>query len=405
MPSPKPHVTVGIAVAVTLVAFAVAAIADTLLVRFFAVVLGTVTAIVLVRSAGSRSTRAGVAGVFLVPVVMLGLGTTVVGALTDGSDTSSTNFSADSDSLKDPDSRLAAALDRADDMLERGSSQLLSITIDSGSTDVDILDPATGRRMSSSDYGDGWRDVTISSAPSRLVFARSTVASLRLGDTMRDVDAAVAAMGPGPDNVSSTSSITVAPRGDSDNKLVATFDVGGGLYIEADMKNRLAGTLDAGQFGTVMVAANRMMADLGMNPARRNLRAIDFMALAEGSDSVGGSSIMIDGGVELEFDGGRYSRVFVKPGRFPVATERDEPADYSDTAFALARLDQPTLTAIRDDMMRRFSIPGYDRERVGFTVERSGSDDELSVQMSVGPFSNGARAFYSTAGVFLRTSN
>ncbi len=397
LPLPKPSVTVACAVVVAGAAFVLAAMADSLLVRLAAVVVGAAAAILLVRSAGSRSTAAGVAGVFLVPVVMLGIGTTVVGAVSD--DSVSTPFGETQDRSADLDANMADALDRADGLIPGGSNHLQRITIDSSSTTVTLLDPTTGQERSSSDYGSGWTDSKPTSTSNRLVFGRSDVAALRLSDARDKVLAAIPTMGLSSTTDVEIGRITIEHRSD-DDMLVASFEAGGHLDIEVDMQSELADTLDAGRFDKTVETAVRTMNALHMDPRARNLRTIDFMAVKEGSDSIGASSIMIDGGIELEFDAGDYNRVVVKPGRFPVAYKRDEPAVAGDYAFALAAVRQSVLTSIRDDMMKRFSLPAFDRDAVGYTVERSDSESPVDITMSVGPSSNDARATYTTTGRF-----
>lgn len=227
---PKPQATVGIAVFVTLVAFAVAAIADTLLVRLFAVVLGAVAAIVLVRSAGRRSTRAGAAGVFLVPVVMLGLGTTVVGALTDGSGTPSYQESADdttarADLVEDPNARLRAAFDKADELVPGGSGHVQLIDLDEDSTRVVVLDPNTGQQVTANETSSGWSDPTRDSASDRNTFGRADTARLDLSSAQKKVGDAARRMKIDLSERNSSDGIEISQRY-QDKKLIATFTVG-----------------------------------------------------------------------------------------------------------------------------------------------------------------------------------
>ncbi|MEJ9079945.1 hypothetical protein WKY82_16120 [Gordonia malaquae] len=403
---PKPQATVGIAVFVTLVAFAVAAIADTLLVRLFAVVLGAVAAIVLVRSAGRRSTRAGAAGVFLVPVVMLGLGTTVVGALTDGSGTPSYQESADdttarADLVEDPNARLRAAFDKADELVPGGSGHVQLIDLDEDSTRVVVLDPNTGQQVTANESSSGWSDPTRDSASDRNTFGRADTARLDLSSAQKKVGDAARRMKIDLSERNSSDGIEISQRY-QDKKLIATFTVGGS-EIEVDMAGGLPDTLDAGSFDTVVDSMTRVMTTNGLDPRKRTLSDADFKSSLETAYFPGAGSVGHYGGFVLSFDSGPVARIEVVPGAFPVVTSAESDSRPSSGAFALSAVTMKLLTTIRDDVVERFHAPAYDRQAVGFEIERE-RDDTLDeyvplITLSVGPSSAEAQAVYTLRGV------
>ncbi|GAC79462.1 hypothetical protein SAMN04488550_2197 [Gordonia malaquae] len=413
MPSPKPSVAVAVAVIVALGAFSLASLADSLALRLVVVVAGAVTVVWLVRSASAHSDAAGLTGIAVVPIVMLAVGTTVVTIAS----TSTDSFGADPppagaddtsvlELVADADTRLRAGLDHADAMIPGGSAHLLAVDLrGDDAIGVTVLNPTNGKRMYASTSSAGWSEVSTSAAYTRVTFSRADLARLNLADASRKVEAAARKIGVDDEHQSSSPGIMIAPRSRPDNKVVATFTVSSDLGIEVDLNGDLPDTVDAGSMDTMLDAASRALKANRVPLHQRTLRELQFMSLADGASSISATSVQNSGGVELEFDTGPVSEITLVPGSFPTVRPSAEWARLQDTSFAFSSITTDLLNRIRDDAMKRFRSPAYDREVVAVRVGHAPGtdrDEGTTVTIRVGPSSADAAAIYTMTGEHLR---
>ncbi|GEE02759.1 hypothetical protein nbrc107696_32050 [Gordonia spumicola] len=411
MPTPKPPVAIGAAAVVSLVAFSVAALADSVLISTLAVVVGAGLVVWLVRSASAQSAGAGSLAVFGVPVLMLGIGTTVVAAVSDGVDTT-TSWNAGSDEttaavqvIDDPDGLLAKVLDRADTIAPHGSESILSITFRDQYTDLDVLDQRSGMSVGSS-YRDGeWDDRQPQAEHTPVTFSRAELTGFDLAAVQTKAEAAVHTLGLDAMDSHPADGLRISRQFRQDRMLVADFTVAMSNHVEVDMSGRVADTLDAGSFDTMLASAKRAMAANGIDPARRNVGELQFKSLDETSSSISATTVQSSGGVAIDFDAGPKRSVVLVPGQFAEVEAAKTWMAVDEDTFALQSVTQSVLDGIRVDAMRRFNVAAYNKPRVGVRIGHApGADDGegATITIRIGPSSLDAAAVYSMTGEYLR---
>ncbi|GED97117.1 hypothetical protein [Gordonia crocea] len=309
---------------------------------------------------------------------------------------------ADDRIAANPNARLAAALERADRLVPRGSATVLRVGIDGDRISLDVFDPRNGDSVSTSfSESSGWSREYRRRATDRNTFSRAEVARMDLDKARPQVLAMTTALKADLTHQHASDGITVKRRY-QDHKLVGEFSLSGN-EIEVDDQGHVADTADAAWLATVVPLAQRVMVANGLDPDAPIVNRFDFRAYDDAASSISASSVQNSGGFVIRFASGPVDEIVVVPGNFPLVRRTDR--SYTQPGFALTALRTETLLKVRDDIMARAKSPAYDTELVGLEVGRVPGADRTTpaIRMQVGPSSDRPGGIYTMDGVFMRT--
>lgn len=405
-----PIVGVLIASAAALTGMILAATADSAGVRIVGALLATLVPIGILSALRGKYPNASLIAMILVPTLLFAVGIGVVAGIADGPAGSPSSTTAGSGGPaggvteklpSDPSARLREALDKADELIPHGSQTLLAIDLDERSTRVSVYDPNTGDEVRTYGSDGDWYSTDRSRATKRRTFARADLAGLDLNRAAGEVRKTAAAMKLDSAQTHPADGIDLARR--DDDLLVARFTVAR-RPIEVDMRGEVAQTAGAGFLDTALPTAQAAMRKYRLDPAAPILRQLDFMAIEDGSSSVGASAIQSSGGVLLDFDSGPYESIKIVPGCFPEPRPRNS-REYR--GFPLTVVSTATLIKTRDDLLARNGLAAFDGEPIAFRVGTSPGDrsGEVVLRMRLGPVSDRAQGVYTTSGLFLRSGS
>jgi len=298
----------------------------------------------------------------------------------------------------DLSSLLSAALDRADALVPDGSDSVLSVELGTGgAVSVTVLDRRDGYEVRSSrDASESrWRDADRGLADRRNVFARAELAGLDLTELAPRVREAAAPLL--TERSAGRSGVVEIARRSSDDLLVASFLLSG-VTVQVGADGQIAPTIAAATLEGMRPVARAAIVEAGLDPARAELGELQYRAVADGSDSVGATTIMNSGGIEMRFSAGQpVDRIVVVPGQFP---DIDRSPATAEPGFRFSAVNTSVLLKVRADIMRRAGSPPYDAALVGLAVGQAPFDRELGpvIRMNVGPSSVKTAGMYTLRG-------
>ncbi|WP_439028970.1 hypothetical protein [Gordonia terrae] len=127
-----------------------------------------------------------------------------------------------------------------------------------------------------------------------------------------------------------------------------------------------------------------------------------IQGIADGVSPVTASDIQNSGGVLVRYRiGDRGGEVSIAPGHFPAASISS--SRYRADGFRFDNTSAEVFDRVRADLMRRASVPEYDRDAVGVEVERNRVDDEqpFVIAMEIA-HTEDAEGLYTLDGTYIK---
>ncbi|MFT4087665.1 MAG: hypothetical protein QM658_11035 [Gordonia sp. (in: high G+C Gram-positive bacteria)] len=364
----------------------------------------------LVGAAGVRrnAPSAGLVALFLAPLLLVSVALPVVAvwdATRDGSrpwsagDRSHSSDDELSEVPADPSAQLSAALDKADQLVPNGSATVLAVSLRDSNVNVNVFDPRTGQEHTSSLSSGKWYDAPARRANDRHTFSRAEVSGMDLTKARPEVLAVAKELNFTGRTPHASNGIEVKRRY-QDQKLVAAFGVSGD-YVQVDQHGEVAPTVSAAKLDTMLALALQLARDNGVNTAAKNVESLDFATPGGGTASIIGAFAPNSGGFAIDFVNAPVRKIEVVPGQFPLV---DTSVYKSSTpAFVLSSISDGVLTEIRDDIIRRKKVPGYDTGTISVSIGSAPFEREHGpmIRMAVGPREPGAGGAYTLDGTLI----
>ncbi|MGW8815207.1 hypothetical protein [Gordonia terrae] len=320
-----------------------------------------------------------------------------------GSDDESSD-EEDATSLADQHRRMLDAI--AEEVGPQGVRNVLSLNyqIDSPSAYARVFDPATGR-ATNVNIGDGYSNSSIVPNTERAnkTFDAAAIDPNVLGSLTEPMIAAVRPYSTEPE----LEKVEIERRGPDGPVLIeGTIEPGEGVVddyvVQATPDGTVAEFFDPADFGKSFELARRELVAARVPLNAPVIEEFIIQGIADGVSPVTASVIQNSGGVLVRYRlGDRGGEVAVAPGEFPVATT--SAGRYRSEGFRFDNISADTFDRVRADLMRRASVPEYDRNAVGVEVERNRVDEaqQFVIRMDIANTEN-AEAVYTLDGRFIK---
>ncbi|ANY23772.1 hypothetical protein [Gordonia terrae] len=320
-----------------------------------------------------------------------------------GSDDESSD-KEDATSLADQHRRMLDAI--AEEVGPQGVRNVLSLSyqIDSPSAYARVFDPATGR-ATNINIGDGYSNSSIVPNTERAnkTFDAAAIDPNVLGALVDPMTAAVRPYSTEPE----LEKVEIERRGPDGPVLIeGTIEPGEGVVddyvVQATPDGTVAEFFDPADFGKSFELARRELVAARVPLNAPVIEEFIIQGIADGVSPVTASVIQNSGGVLVRYRlGDRGGEVAVAPGEFPVATT--SAGRYRSEGFRFDSISADTFDRVRADLMRRASVPEYDRNAVGVEVERNRVDEaqQFVIRMDIANTEN-AEAVYTLDGRFIK---
>ncbi|MEO9328842.1 hypothetical protein [Gordonia aurantiaca] len=198
------------------------------------------------------------------------------------------------------------------------------------------------------------------------------------------------------------------PQPNAPVTLTGTIDPGDAYIRDVDVQALTDGTVakffDPADFPVAFTVAREALADAGIPTDAPFVDDFVLRGIADNTPIISASSIQNSGGVLFRYTTpDRTGQIVVAPGRFPeISTSTGR---YRPDGFAFDALSPQLFDRIRDDAMRRGSIPGYDRAAVTIDVSDVPTVDQEHVIRIEMARVDASKGMYSLDGTFIKPAH
>ncbi|MFC9982036.1 hypothetical protein [Gordonia sp. NPDC127522] len=280
----------------------------------------------------------------------------------------------------------------------------LDYEVGSPSASARVFDPDTGRARTIN-IGDGYSNSSVVPNTERAnkTFDAAAIEPNTLGSLADPMVAAVRPYATEPE----LDKVVIERRGpDGPVLITGTIEPDEGVIddyvVQATPDGTIAEFFDPADFAKSFELARRELAAARVPVDAPVIEEFIIQGTADGVSPVTASVIQNSGGVLVRYRlGDRGGEVAVAPGEFPVATVSE--GRYRSVGFRFDSISADTLDQVRADLMRRASVPEYDRDAVGVEVERNRIDEapQFVIRMDIAN-TDDAEAIYTLDGRFIK---
>ncbi|MCG7631083.1 hypothetical protein MHN80_02040 [Gordonia McavH-238-E] len=254
----------------------------------------------------------------------------------------------------------------------------LRYNVGSSSDQAIVVDPATGRTTSISAWDGDSNETRTSAFDRQISFDAAVIDADVLGSIEAPMESAVRTHAADAE----LTAVRVERSGPNEPVMI-TGTVDGGedtssrdFEVQARPDGTVAEFFDPADFQKSFQLARDQLAAVRVPLNAPVIEQFIIQGIADGVSPVTASDIQNSGGVLVRYRiGDRGGEISVAPGHFPVTSI--SPSRYRGAGgFRFDSTSAEVFDRVRADLMRRASVPEYDRDAVGVKVERSRVSDE-----------------------------
>ncbi|WP_238419732.1 hypothetical protein [Gordonia sp. 'Campus'] len=279
----------------------------------------------------------------------------------------------------------------------------LRYNLGSSSDQAIVVDPATGRTTSISAWDEDSNETRTSAFDRQISFDAAAINTDVLGSIKAPMESAVRTYSPGAE----LTAVRIERSGPNE-PVIITGSVDGGedtsrdFEVQARPDGTVADFFDPADFQKSFQLARDQLVAARVSLNAPVIEEFIIQGTAEGVSPVSASDIQNSGGVLVRYRiGDRGGEVAVAPGHFPTA---DTPSGrYRAEGFRFDRISAELFDRVRADLMKRASVPEYDRDAVIVEVERNRVDEDQPFVIAVKLFNtDDAEGLYTLDGDFIK---
>ncbi|WP_168706230.1 hypothetical protein [Gordonia paraffinivorans] len=283
----------------------------------------------------------------------------------------------------------------------------LNYSLGSSSDQAVVFDPSNGRATSINVYSGGSNSSAVPNLDrADKTFDAAEIDPTSLGEIAGAMVSEVAGMLP----EATLERLSIQrPQANAPVTLTGTLDPGDAFIRDVDIQAHTDGTVakffDPGDFAVAFAVGRDALAAARIAPNAPVLDGFVLRGIADNTPIISASSIQNSGGVLFRYTTpDRTGQIVVAPGRFPeisTTTGRFR----NDHGLAFDALSPQLFDRIRDDSMRRGSIPAYDRNAVTIDVTdvpTTDADHVIRIEMARVDASKG---MYTLDGRFIKPAH
>lgn len=252
----------------------------------------------------------------------------------------------------------------------------LNYNLDSSSDQAIVFDPTNGRATSINVWDGGSNASAVPNMDrADKTFDAATINPGSLGDITHSMSAEVSPA------VAETELDRVQIQRPAPNEpvvITGTFDPGDAFVRDVEIEAHTDGTVaeffDPADFDTAFTIARDALSLAGIAPDAPVLDEFVIRGIADNTPIISASSIQNSGGVLIRYTTPiRSGQVVIAPGKFPEVTDRV--GRHRPDGFDFDGISPQLFDRVRDDAMKRGSVPEYDRGAVAMDVSEPLLDD------------------------------
>ncbi|ETA05386.1 MULTISPECIES: hypothetical protein [Gordonia] len=301
-------------------------------------------------------------------------------------------------------------LDEIVDYLGPGATRnllRLSYNLDSTSDQAIVFDPTNGRATNINVW-DGGSNASATRTMDRAdkTFDAASINPGSLGDIVGSMHAEVTPIVP---DAQLDGFEIRRPAANEPVVLTGSFDPGDAFIHDVEIEARSDGTVatffDPADFDTAFAVGRAALPLAGIAPNAAALDQFVIRGIADNTPIISASSIQNSGGVLMQYrtstsDG----QIVIVPGKFPAVSGVE--GSYRPDGFSFDAISPRLFDRVRDDAMKRGSVPDYDHGAVAIDViEPHLRDDTAFVIRIEMARVDASKGMYSLDGQFIKAAH
>ncbi len=283
----------------------------------------------------------------------------------------------------------------------------LSYNLDSSSDQAIVFDPTDGRATNINVW-DGGSNASATPTMDRAdkTFDAATINPGSLGDIAGSMQAEVTPIVP---DARLDSFEIRRPQANEPVLLTGSLDPGDAFIRDVEIEARADGTVakyfDPADFDVAFMVARAALPLAGIAPNAPELDDFVIRGIADNTPIISASSIQNSGGVLFRYTTpSRSGQIVIAPGKFPEASSSE--GRYRPDGFAFDAISPQLFDRVRDDAMRRGSIPEYDRGAVAIDVTEPHLHDDTAYVIRVEMARvDASKGMYTLDGQFIKAAH
>ncbi|SDU22450.1 hypothetical protein [Gordonia westfalica] len=283
----------------------------------------------------------------------------------------------------------------------------LSYNLDSSSDQAIVFDPTNGRATNINVW-DGGSNASAMPTMDRAdkTFDAATINPGSLGDIAGSMSAEVSPIVP---DAELNGFEIQRPEPNEPVVLTGSFDPADTFIHDVEIEARTDGTVaqffDPADFDAAFGVARDALGVADLPPDAPVLDEFVIRGIADNTPIISASSIQSSGGVLFRYTTPtRSGQIVVAPGTFPEASGNT--GRYRPDGFAFDAVSPQVFDRVRDDAMKRGSIPEYDRGAVAIEVSDPPFTDEppLAIRVEMARV-DASKGMYTLDGQFIKAGH